>query len=80
MVDKTVGNMIRSIRTTQNLSQTDLARLTGLANSTICDIERGRANASLRVLKRVACALQTPVAVFFSDTSSENNVKPTGTD
>lgn len=76
-----IGENIRSLRKSKNMTQKELALKSNLATSTICDIEKGRSNPSLESLKRIARALKVPVA-FLVGQNYVNNVNnaATGTD
>lgn len=49
---------LREVREARNLSQADLARLAGVAQCHISDLERGRRKPSFEVLVRLAKALE----------------------
>lgn len=54
------GKNVRAIRLTQGLSQEELAFRAGLKRSYLSDMERGTRNPSVKVLGRVAAALEVP--------------------
>jgi transcriptional regulator with XRE-family HTH domain len=51
------GTRLRRLRTKRALSQEDLGRITGIAASTISNLERGKRSAQHRTLRRLAEAL-----------------------
>jgi transcriptional regulator with XRE-family HTH domain len=51
------GAKLRRLRTERALSQEDLERMTGIAASTISNLERGKRSAQHRTLRRLAEAL-----------------------
>ena len=51
------GARHRRLRTERALSQEDLERMTGIAASTISNLERGKRSAQHRTLRRLAEAL-----------------------
>ncbi len=51
------GAKLRRLRTERALSQEDLERVTGIAASTISNLERGKRGAQHRTLRRLAEAL-----------------------
>lgn len=55
------GRWCRQHRTRLHLTQAELARATGLARSSIADLESGRANPSLATVDKVATALDLHV-------------------
>ncbi|MGC2407039.1 MAG: helix-turn-helix transcriptional regulator [Candidatus Cybelea sp.] len=52
---------IKEIRSGMGLSQTDLARKTGICNSVLSDAEKGCTSTRLPALVRIADALGVPV-------------------
>lgn len=63
-VDVTVGESVRIIRELQELSQNQLAELTGIPQSTISAIERDRVNLGIERAKVLARALKVHPAVL----------------
>jgi transcriptional regulator with XRE-family HTH domain len=63
-VDVSVGESIRIIRELQELSQSDLAILTGIPQSTISGIENNRINIGVERAKVLARALKCHPAVL----------------
>jgi transcriptional regulator with XRE-family HTH domain len=60
----TVGDSVRILRELQEFSQNDLARLTGVPQSTISAIERDRVNLGVERAKVFARALRCHPAVL----------------
>ena len=60
---------IKKYRLKHNLTQQDLADLTGLSRQYICDIENKNRNKHLTIaiLGRISDALNTPITEFFID-------------
>ncbi len=56
-----VGDRIRLYRREQDLTLTELAALSGLSNTYLCDIERGAVLPSVNSLKKISSILKTPV-------------------
>jgi len=56
---------ILSLRRKKNLTQEQLAKLTGVKQSSIARIESGRHNTSLRLLEKIAEALETELDIRF---------------
>ncbi|MBO8169311.1 MAG: helix-turn-helix transcriptional regulator [Thermoanaerobacteraceae bacterium] len=69
-----LGKRIREARERKGLKQVDLAKLTGLANSTICDIEKDRIKPSIDSLAKIAEAMELPIS-YFIPSRYENNVR-----
>lgn len=63
-VSVSVGESVRLIRELQELSQTDLAALTGIPQSTISAIENERINLGVERAKVIARALRVHPAVL----------------
>jgi len=63
-VDVSVGESVRIVRELQELSQNDLARLTGIPQSTISAIENDRVNLGVERAKALARALHCHPAVL----------------
>jgi transcriptional regulator with XRE-family HTH domain len=65
-VEVTVGESVRIIRELQELSQNQLAELSGIPQSTISAIERDRVNLGVERAKILARALKVhPAALVF---------------
>ncbi len=66
-VDESFGLRLRQLRVARGLSQRDLARLSGVANTTISLVEKGRISPSLSSIKKILDGLDTTLSAFFSD-------------
>ncbi len=64
-----VRKNIRKIRREKNLTQQDLADLTGISREYICDIENEKRNKHITIayLSRIADALEVGIAELFND-------------
>lgn len=63
-IDVSVGESVRIIRELQEMSQNELAKLTGIAQSTISAIENDRVNLGVERAKQLAVALKCHPAVL----------------
>ena len=63
-IDVSIGESVRIIRELQELSQNELAALTGIPQSTISAIERDRVNLGVERAKVLARALKCHPAVL----------------
>ena len=63
-VDVTVGDSVRILRELQELSQSELSRLTGIPQATISAIENDRVNLGVERAKVLARALRCHPAVL----------------
>jgi transcriptional regulator with XRE-family HTH domain len=61
-----IGNRLRHVRLAHNLSQRELAKRTGVPNSTISLIESNASNPSVGALKRILDGIPIGLAEFFS--------------
>lgn len=61
-----VGTRLRFVRERQDLSQRELARLSGVTNSTISLIEANRMNPSIGALKRILDGIPIGLSEFFA--------------
>ena len=59
-----IGGRIRDLRTSQRLTQQQLADLAGVTKANICNIERGAYSVGLDVLNKIATALQAEVQLI----------------
>jgi len=63
-IDVSVGESVRIIRELQEMSQNELAKETGIAQSTISAIENDRINLGVERAKQLAIALKCHPAVL----------------
>ena len=63
-VDVSIGESVRIIRELQNMSQNNLAAVSGIPQSTISAIERDRINLGVERAKQLARALKCHPAVL----------------
>jgi transcriptional regulator with XRE-family HTH domain len=66
-MDQEIGRRLRDIRTRLKLSQRQLARQSGVANATISQIEAGKLNPTVSMLKRVLDGIPVNLSEFFGD-------------
>lgn len=62
-----IGERLKELRQQRGLSQRKLARLSGVANATISQIEAGKLNPTVSLLKRILDGIPTRLSEFFSD-------------
>ena len=62
-----IGQRLKSIRTRLNLSQRQLARQSGVANATISQVEAGKLNPTVSMLKKVLDGIPVSLGEFFGD-------------
>ncbi|MBE6969973.1 MAG: helix-turn-helix transcriptional regulator [Ruminococcaceae bacterium] len=66
-----LGDKIREIRKSEGLTAAALAEKTGVSESYISQLERGLADPSVSLLRRLAFALQVSVSAFFDEEGTE---------
>lgn len=66
-ISKKFGQRARTIRLKQGLSQGDVAKRLNVHRSYISGIERGIRNPSLKVIQRIAKALEVPMEKLIKD-------------
>lgn len=66
-MDNEIGQRLKSIRTQLNLSQRQLARQSGVANATISQVEAGKLNPTVGMLKKVLDGIPVSLGEFFGD-------------
>lgn len=59
------GDNLRKIRTEKNISQENLAFLSGMDRTYVSGIERGRRNVSLVNISKIAMALNVEIKELF---------------
>lgn len=64
-ITSTLGYNLSKARNTCNMFQRDLAELSGIKQSDISDIERGKANPTIKTLKRLADAMNMQLKIVF---------------
>ena len=66
-MNQAIGERLKQIRLRKRLSQRQLARQSGVANATISQIESGKLNPTVSMLKRVLDGIPLRLSEFFSD-------------
>jgi len=66
-MDQEIGHRMKAIRTRLGPSQRHLARISGVANATISQIEAARLNPTVSMLKRVLDGIPMSLSEFFAD-------------
>jgi len=66
-IDLTFGVRLRELREERGLSQRELAKSCGIANTTISLIEKGKISPSLSSIKKILDGLSVTLSDFFSD-------------
>ena len=66
-MEQAIGQRLKEIRLRNGLSQRQLARQSGVANATISQIESGKLNPTVSMLKKVLDGIPLRLSEFFSD-------------
>lgn len=66
-MDQEIGARLRTIRELLALSQRQLARQSGVANATISQVESGKINPTVSMLKKILDGIPMGLGEFFSD-------------
>ena len=66
-MDQEIGHRLKAIRTRLGFSQRHLARVSGVANATISQIEAARLNPTVSMLKKVLDGIPMSLSEFFAD-------------
>ena len=67
---------LKKLRKSKSFSQAKLAELSALSQAYISELESGEKQPTLKVIKKLAKALEVPILKLLED----NNLDPTGTD
>lgn len=69
-----IGNQIRKLRNTRELTLQDLADLTGLSKPNLSQIENNLVTPPIATLLKISTALGVPIGHFFQETQQESNI------
>ncbi len=72
-MDQQIGRRLRDVRERLELSQRQLARQSGVANATISQIEAGKLNPTVSMLKRILDGIPISLGEFFADESEQRD-------
>ena len=61
-----IGGNIKQLRLERGLSQAELSRKSRVSRSCISDIENGKVNTTLEMIKRIADGLEVPLSKVFA--------------
>jgi len=67
---KMVGHNIQKLRIMKGISQDDLAAVAGYHRVSIVNYEKGKTRITLDTLETIAKALDVPINLFFTESSS----------
>ena len=69
-----IGNVIKSLRKTKGINQTDLANHIEITQSYLSLIEKNRKEPNLSTLKRISHSLEVPLPIMFFMSLEENDI------
>ncbi|GLI17727.1 transcriptional regulator [Moorella thermoacetica] len=69
-----MGCILKQIRASKNLSQYQLSKKSGVAQSYIHDIESGAKSPTLRTLEKLAAALEVPLGELLGEEEGKKAV------
>ena len=72
-MDQDIGRRLRAVREARDLSQRQLAKLSGVANATISQVEAGKLNPTVGMLKKILDGVPLPLSEFFADPLDSGN-------
>ena len=72
-MDQEIGRRLRGVRERHRLSQRQLARQSGVANATISQVEAGKLNPTVSMLKKILDGVPMGLAEFFGDEGRPRN-------
>lgn len=72
-MEQDIGGRLRTIRERLKLSQRQLARQSGVANATISQVEAGKLNPTVSMLKKILDGVPMSMSDFFADDLQQQN-------
>lgn len=66
-IAKQLGDRIRKLRNAKHMSQEELSFKAGISPAHLGQIERAVKNPTIETIAKIACALDVPVTVLFSE-------------
>jgi transcriptional regulator with XRE-family HTH domain len=70
----TIGERLKEIRISRNLSLDEVSRLTGVSKPMLGQIERGQSTPTITTLWKIATGLKTPLSSFLEEQQPEYSV------
>jgi transcriptional regulator with XRE-family HTH domain len=70
---KEIAEKLKAFRLANRMTLKELAKKAGCTDAYLSQLERGRANPSIMILKKVASALQVKVVEFFLEDATNGN-------
>lgn len=70
---KCLGQKVRRTRNTQNLTRRGLAKVSGVSERHLAQLELGRGNISIALLAKISAALDVPLGRFLDDDNQESS-------
>ncbi len=70
-----IGKRIQIIRHLKQLSQKEVAKIVGITQTHLCNIERGKSNCTMDNLIKLSKVFQCPMKNFFIDIDTPNQTQ-----
>jgi transcriptional regulator with XRE-family HTH domain len=70
-----IGGIVKTLRDRRGLSLSALSRATGCARTTLRQIEAGNATAQWPTMRKLADALEVPLAVFIDEDAAREQIE-----
>lgn len=70
----TIGERLKEIRASRNLTLDDAAKLTGVSKPMLGQIERGQSSPTITTLWKIATGLKVPLSSFLEEQETEYSV------
>lgn len=74
MSDFNIGQRLKSIRQSRNMTLEDVATLTGVSKPMLGQIERGQSTPTITILWKIATGLKAPLSSFLEEQQPEYSV------
>lgn len=71
VIARYIAQNVQQLRQSRNLTQAQLARLSGMPRTTCTNLESGSSNPTVSVLAKIAAALQVPVEELISSPKAQ---------
>ena len=68
-----IGEKVKALRLANRMTLKELGNKAGCTDAYLSQLERGKANPSVMILKKIASALQTKVVDFFLESGADKN-------
>ena len=74
-IDTRIGDTIKSFRKLNKMSQIELAKLCGISNVTMCNIEKGSTRPKTSTLEKICDVIEVPIPLLYLGALNGNDFK-----